>query len=127
MISLSDPFALAAQSAIALVLSHGLCCGIIMYYDLTGKWAKYTLHKTRCVSVQDYIDGAKSLFADLFLLFLPFLTICYWFREKEIRGKSRLFRKKADIIVKGSDTSDNISLTDCFPTIKVQKTVSLWL
>lgn len=83
--SLVGPFALAVQSATALVISHGICCGIIMYHDLNGKWAKYTLHKTRCVSVQDYIDGAKSLFADLFLLFLPFMTVCYYFRESAIR------------------------------------------
>ena len=85
--SLVGPLSFAVQSATALVVSHGICCGIIMYHDLNGKWDKYTLHKTRSVSVQDYVDGAKSLFADLFLLFLPFMTLCYYFRESAIRGR----------------------------------------
>lgn len=84
---LESSFSLAAQSALALAISHGVCCGIVMHFDLTGKWAKYTLHKTRCVSTEDYIAGAKSFIADLVLLFLPFMTICYYFREKEILGK----------------------------------------
>jgi cytochrome bd-type quinol oxidase subunit 1 len=84
---LEHSFSLAVQSALALAVSHGVCCGIIMHFDLSGKWAKYTLHKTRCVSVQDYLDGAKSFVADLFLLFLPVMTLCYYFRETEIRGR----------------------------------------
>lgn len=83
---LAGPFLLAAESALALVISHTICCSIVMYFDLTGKWDNYKLHKTRCVSVQDYLDGAKSFVADLFLLFLPFLTFCYYFREQDILG-----------------------------------------
>ncbi|CAB9509885.1 expressed unknown protein [Seminavis robusta] len=76
----------AVQAALALSLSHWICCCIIMHFDLSGKWAKYALHKTRDVSVQDYLDGAKSFVADLFLLFIPFMTACFWYRQDEIQG-----------------------------------------
>ena len=78
---------MAVQSGLALAVSHGICCAIVMHYDLTGKWDKYTLHKTRCVSAKDYQIGAKSFVADLLLLFLPFITLCYNFRENQIMGK----------------------------------------
>ena len=77
----------ALEAALALVVSDGICCGIIMHFDLSGKWSQYALHKTRSVSRQDYIDGAKSFAADLFLLFIPFIAFCFWFREKVITGE----------------------------------------
>ena len=84
--TLMDAFGLAVQAAAALVVSHGICCSIIMYYDLSGKWAEYTLHKTRAVTLQDYMDGYKSFAADLVLLFLPCMTLCYWYSFDKIQG-----------------------------------------
>jgi hypothetical protein len=82
----NQSFSLAAQSAVALVVSHALCCGIVMHHDLGGKWGPYQLHPKRSVSVQDYMDGAKSFVADLIFLFLPFMTLCYSFRAQAIVG-----------------------------------------
>lgn len=87
MVLYSVAFALAAKSALALIISHALCCGIIMHYDLSGKWASFQLHPKRSVSVQDYLDGAKSFAADMVLLFLPFMTLCYSYRADAILGK----------------------------------------
>jgi hypothetical protein len=76
----------ALQAAVVLAVSHGVCCSMIMYFDLTGKWSDYSLHKNRSVTIYDYLDGWKSFCVDLILLFLPFLTFCFWYRAKEING-----------------------------------------
>jgi hypothetical protein len=84
--NLPTAFYFALASTAALVISHSLCVGIVMYYDLTGKWDAYKLHKTRKVSVQDYVKGLKNFVKDLILLFIPFMTFCYCFRVQQIQG-----------------------------------------
>jgi hypothetical protein len=87
----------AAASTAALVVSHVLCVGIIMYYDLSGQWDDYRLHKSnsnsssnsnskRNVSLNDYTKGMKNFAKDLVLLFFPFMTACYAMRLPEIEG-----------------------------------------
>lgn len=84
--NLPTAFYFALASTAALVISHSLCVGIVMYYDLTGKWDAYKLHKTRNVTVQDYVKGLKNFVKDLILLFIPFMTFCYCFRVQQIQG-----------------------------------------
>lgn len=82
----------AAASTAALVVSHVLCVGIIMYYDLSGQWDDYRLHKStsskssRNVSLNDYTKGMKNFAKDLVLLFFPFMTGCYAMRLPQIQG-----------------------------------------
>lgn len=100
----------AAASTAALVVSHVVCVGIIMYYDLSGQWDDYRLHKSnassnssssksksnnnnnnnRNVSLNDYTKGMKNFAKDLVLLFFPFMTACYAMRLPEIEGMCRV-------------------------------------
>jgi hypothetical protein len=79
-------FRFAMVSALTLSLSHLICVAIVMYYDLTGQWEPYKLHKSRNVTYQDYINGLMNFAKDLVLLFVPFLTFCYTMRIEAIQG-----------------------------------------
>jgi hypothetical protein len=76
----------AIQAAFAILVSHTLCVSIVMYYDLTGKWAKYAIARTRDVSVEDYMRGWWNFCFDLAFLFLPFMTLCFWHSADTIKG-----------------------------------------
>jgi hypothetical protein len=86
ILTLPTAFRFAMISAVTLSLSHLICVAIVMYYDLTGQWDHYKLHKTRNVTVADYTKGLKNFSKDLALLFVPFLTCCYALRLEEIQG-----------------------------------------
>ena len=32
----------------------------------------------------DYLIGLKSFVADIIVMFIPFMTLCFWYREDEI-------------------------------------------
>lgn len=72
-------FVQALQAALALMVSHAICCAIVMYFDLTGKWARYSINKNRSVTWRHYWVGWKSFCVDMATLFLPFMTFCFWF------------------------------------------------
>ena len=84
--TVAHAFSQALQAATALAVSHFICFGIIMYYDLSGKWAAYSINPKRSVTATDYLRGAKSFFADIACLFLPVMTFCFWYRAAEIVG-----------------------------------------
>lgn len=56
----------------------------MMYMDLSGRWSHYSLHKKRVATIQDYLNGWKSFFADQLFLFLPFMTCCFALSSKVI-------------------------------------------
>lgn len=70
----------------ALALSHALCVAIIMHFDLSGKWASYSMNPNRDVTIEDYKDSMKSFAFDLLFLFWPFMTVCCAYRADEIRS-----------------------------------------
>lgn len=90
--NLNAALELSLASAVTLAASHLLCVGIVMYFDLTGRWDGYKLHKTRNVSVKDYAKGLANFAKDLALLFVPFMTVCYAVRVQEIRGELGVVR-----------------------------------
>jgi hypothetical protein len=69
-----------------------------MYYDLSGQWDQYRLHRPKNASskaitsndkstiLRNYLDGYQNFLKDLFLLFIPFMTFCYYYRYEEITG-----------------------------------------
>lgn len=57
-----------------------------MHYDLSGKWKAYQLHKMRKVSTHDYAKGLLNFAFDLAFLFLPFMTLCYYFKQEQIQN-----------------------------------------
>ncbi|KAG7373772.1 fatty acid hydroxylase superfamily protein [Nitzschia inconspicua] len=85
-INLAFQFALASTAS--LIISHMICVGVVMHYDLSGKWDQYKLHKSRNVSLQDYTKGMKNFAKDLVLLFIPSMTLCYSMRVSEIKDSS---------------------------------------
>jgi len=82
-----EAFQRALYAAAALSISHLVCCSAVMYLDLSGKWAEYSLNKKRTVALDDYIHAAKSFLADLVLLFIPVMTFCFYYRSGAIDGK----------------------------------------
>ena len=82
---LSHAFVHALTSAFVLSFSHGLCVAIILYLDVSGRWDKYALHKDRSKDrVRDYSNGWSKFMADLVLLFLPCLTLCFYLKDGAI-------------------------------------------
>jgi sterol desaturase/sphingolipid hydroxylase (fatty acid hydroxylase superfamily) len=80
-------FQYALQAALALLISHGTCVLILMYLDLSGQWKTYTLHPhgRRSVTVADYLIGLRSFVADIILLFIPIMTLCFVKRVEPIQ------------------------------------------
>jgi len=78
----------ALISSGALLISHTICVAIVMYMDLTNKWAKYSINPNRNVSIDDYTIGLKSFVFDITCLFFPFMTFCFYVRDQEIRESS---------------------------------------
>jgi len=76
----------ALQAASVLSITHLWCVSVVMYLDLSGKWAKYSMNKNRDVSYADYASGMKSFTVDLCLLFVPFMTLCFWYSADAIDG-----------------------------------------
>lgn len=72
------------QASSILFVSHVLCSSLVMYMDLSGKWAPYSIHKKRVAKMSDYIDGWKSFCVDLVTMFFPFMTFCFWFRAERL-------------------------------------------
>jgi len=92
-------FEQALQAALALAVSHSVCVAIIMYLDLSGRWQQYSLHKQRSASVSDYAKGMKSFAADIVLLFVPFMTLCFWYRAEAIaESKDSPFRSVLKLV-----------------------------
>lgn len=82
---IQNAFNNALMAATALAISHTICVTIVMYFDLSGKWKQYSLNPNRNVSIKDYYVGMQSFFVDLMVLFIPFMTICFYYRSNEIR------------------------------------------
>ena len=78
----------ALQATLVLFMSHGLCVGILMYLDLSGKWKEYALCKNRTVTAKEYLMGLKSFCIRLVFPFLPFMIFCFWQRAEAIAGAS---------------------------------------
>jgi sterol desaturase/sphingolipid hydroxylase (fatty acid hydroxylase superfamily) len=76
----------ALLTCAALVVSHLACSSIVMHMDLSGKWAPYSLHKKRVATAKDYVDGWRSFCADQLLMFLPFMTFCFWYSADKINN-----------------------------------------
>mmetsp|Transcript_5910 Transcript_5910/g.8590 ORF Transcript_5910/g.8590 Transcript_5910/m.8590 type:complete len:244 (+) Transcript_5910:234-965(+) len=75
----------ALMAAASLLVSHIISTLIVMYFDLTGKWANYALVEKRTVqSTSDYLWGLKSFMADIVFMFTPFMTFCFAYREDQI-------------------------------------------
>jgi hypothetical protein len=85
-VQLQNAFYQAVKAGAALSISHAICVSIIMYFDLSGKWAAYSLNKNRNVSWRDYYVGMKSFVVDLFTLFIPFMTFCFWYSGDSINN-----------------------------------------
>ncbi|KAL7540383.1 hypothetical protein ACHAXR_010067 [Thalassiosira sp. AJA248-18] len=84
---LSTPFVRALLAAATLFTSHLVCALIIMYYDLSGQWTKYALVENRPIgSAADYLIGLKSFIADILFVFVPFTTLCFWYKGEQIDG-----------------------------------------
>jgi hypothetical protein len=94
---LYDALLMAIKSTLVLFTSHMICCSVIMYYDLSGQWDRYRLHRPKNASkaitsndkstiLRNYLDGYQNFLKDLFLLFIPFMTFCYYYRYEEITG-----------------------------------------
>jgi sterol desaturase/sphingolipid hydroxylase (fatty acid hydroxylase superfamily) len=81
---MGGPFVQACQAALVLLISHGLCVLIIMYYDLSGRWSEYSINKHRSVTLYDYWVGWRSFCVDLVLMFVPFMTACFTYSAKRI-------------------------------------------
>ena len=81
-------FQQALQAALALMSSHALCSAFVMYMDLSGKWSQYSMNKNRNATTAHYVEGWKSFCVDMTLLFVPFMTFCFWYRSKEVSGMS---------------------------------------
>jgi sterol desaturase/sphingolipid hydroxylase (fatty acid hydroxylase superfamily) len=81
---MGEPFVQACQAALVLLISHGLCVLIIMYYDLSGRWSEYSINKHRSVTLYDYWVGWRSFCVDLVLMFVPFMTACFTYSAKRI-------------------------------------------
>jgi hypothetical protein len=83
---LATPLNDALCACASLIVAHGVSCAIIMYMDLTGRWAAYSLHEKRAATFDDYWIGWKSFITDQMLLFLPFMTFCFWFSGSTIHN-----------------------------------------
>mmetsp|Transcript_36986 Transcript_36986/g.64790 ORF Transcript_36986/g.64790 Transcript_36986/m.64790 type:complete len:252 (-) Transcript_36986:232-987(-) len=59
--------------------SFTLCVVIVMYFDLSGKWSEYVMHKRkRDVTFQDYKRGYLGLIPKFLFIFIPAMAgICY--------------------------------------------------
>jgi sterol desaturase/sphingolipid hydroxylase (fatty acid hydroxylase superfamily) len=80
---LSTPVERAIMAAAALLTSHVICTLIIMYHDLSGKWKNYAL-VTEKRTIGSYLHGLKSFMADITVMFIPFMTCCFSYRQTEI-------------------------------------------
>jgi Fatty acid hydroxylase superfamily len=87
-------FQYALQAAFALLISHGTCVLILMYLDLSGKWRAYTLHpphnahgrgRSVTTTVDDYLIGLRSFVADIGLLFVPIMSLCFAMQVEQIQ------------------------------------------
>jgi len=79
----------AVWAAAAMLVSHGLCVCLLLYFDLSGKWDAFALQKNRSTGadrVRDYWLGWKSFCADLLLIFIPCMTLCFAYRHEEIES-----------------------------------------
>lgn len=79
-------FEQAIAATLTLFVSHLLCVGILMYLDLSGRWKQYSLHPQRSVTRTDYYSGIRSFVADLILLFIPSMTICFTYQADAIEN-----------------------------------------
>lgn len=79
-------FEQALQAAAALMVSHAFCCVIVLYLDVSGKWKEYSMNKNREATWRNYWEGWKSFCVDIATLFLPFMTLCFWYSGKAISG-----------------------------------------
>jgi len=86
---------------LSLSVSHLVCCGIVMYFDLTGKWDEYRLCKTRDVTIKDYMDGFRNFAKDVVFLFLPFMAICFSWRLQEIQESKDTIVESVTKLVSG--------------------------
>ena len=79
----------AVAAAATLFASHVFCTLIIMIMDLSGSWKKYALVEKRDAGkVADYLIGLKSFLADILFMFIPFMTWCFSYREKQINDST---------------------------------------
>jgi hypothetical protein len=81
-------FQYALQAAFALLISHGTCVLILMYLDLSGQWRAYTLHphgQRSVTTVDDYLIGLRSFVADIVLLFIPLMSLCFAMQVEQIQ------------------------------------------
>jgi hypothetical protein len=93
------PLLQACQAALVLMMSHGICCSIIMYYDLTAKWRDYSLNKNRTATLRDYSLCWKSFCVDMLLLFIPFMTACFaWNADKINNSQDTLVDSSAKLV-----------------------------
>lgn len=75
----------ASCAALSLFVSHCVCVSIVAYFDISGKWSKYALVENRASkTVSDYLSGIKSFVADLLIVFIPVLALCFYYRENNI-------------------------------------------
>jgi hypothetical protein len=99
---------MATKSSLTLFTAHMVCCSVVMYFDLTGQWEQYRLYRPVKASTTDnngddkasptanstaavgkiknYMEGYQNFLKDLVLLFLPFMTFCYYIRYEQITG-----------------------------------------
>jgi len=82
---LVQAFQHALQAALTLVVSHAVGVGIVMYMDLSGRWERYAICKSRSKkTMADYWPGWKSFCVDLVLVFIPCVTLLIWFQADAI-------------------------------------------
>jgi hypothetical protein len=79
----------ALQAALALTLSHGIAVAIAMYFDMSGKWDSYALHKNRSPNrLQNYWTGWRSFSVDVMTLFIPCMTAFIYYRADKITNST---------------------------------------
>lgn len=82
---LGESFISALGIATSFFVSFSLCTGIVMYFDLSGKWDDYAMQKDkRHVTFMDYRRGYVGLLPKFLLLFVPSMTIICYLRHEEL-------------------------------------------
>lgn len=84
-----EAFLSAVCLATSFFLSYSLCVAIVMYFDFSGKWSQYAMHKTkRSVTMKDYQRGFASLIPKFIFAFVPAITLCCYIQGQNLHNCS---------------------------------------
>lgn len=84
---LNEAIISALKIGACFLASFTTCAAIVMHFDLSGKWNKYTMEKRkRDVTVNDYLRGYIGLLPKFVFIFLPVISVVCYIRRDELHN-----------------------------------------